>query len=216
MEAERAIIKILRKKTPTYNIVAEETGAERHGSPFTWIIDPLDGTTNYSIGNPFFDVSIALVKEKEPILAVVYAPVTDRLFVAQKGEGATLNNQKIKVSSKNKLNQCLNVYCRGNDDKNMKRMNKIFPRLALSSKDFNRMRAGAYELALVASGKLCAYINPGTKSWDVAAGTLLVREAGGKVTDFENKEWDLDSKDILATNKKIHKQILKEIKGYAR
>lgn len=211
LEAERAIIKIIKKKTPTYSIITEEIGTQKYRSPFTWVIDPLDGTTNYSIGNPFFDVSIALVKEKEPIISVVYAPVVDWLFTAQKGEGAKLNNQKIFVSNNTKLNQCLNSYCQGNDSASIQRMNNIYPKILIKSKDFNRMRAGAYEMALVACGKLGAYLNPGCKSYDVAAGTLLVREAGGKVTDFNNENWDLDAKDILASNGKIHKQILSEI-----
>lgn len=211
LEAERAILKILKKKTPTYSIITEEAGVDRRRSPFTWVIDPLDGTTNYSIGNPFFDVSIALLKNDEPILAVVYAPVIDWLFIAQKGQGATVNGLPIHVSDKSKLDQCLMAYCRGNDLVNMKRMNQIFPSISLKSKDLSRMRAGAYELALVAAGKLGAYLSPGTKPWDVAAGSLLVREAGGKVTDFAGKEWDIDAKDILATNGKIHKQMISEI-----
>jgi myo-inositol-1(or 4)-monophosphatase len=212
LEAERAIIKIIKKKTPTYNIITEEAGAMRHRSPFTWIIDPLDGTTNYSIGNPFFGVSIALVKGRTPIIAVVYAPILDWMFTAEINAGAKLNNQPIEVSTKTKLDQCLNVYCRGNDDKNMNRMNKLYTSLSLKSKDFSRMRAGAYELALVATGKLCSYINPGCKSHDVAAGALLVREAGGRVTDFAGKEWDIDSEDILASNGKIHSKMILEVK----
>jgi len=212
LEAELAILKILKKKTPTYNIVTEESATEqRFKSPYTWVIDPLDGTTNYSVGDPFFDVSIAVMKGREPIIAVVYAPIIDWMFVAEKGRGTTLNNIPIHVSKNSKLDQNLVVYCRGNEDTNIKRMNKIFSGLTLKTKDFTRMRAGAYELALVAAGKLGAYLSPGVKAWDVAAGALLIREAGGKVTDFQGNNWDLDSKDILATNGKIHKILQKEI-----
>lgn len=213
LEAERAILKILKRKTPTYRIITEEAGDDKRKSPFTWVVDPLDGTTNYSIGNPFFNVSIALVKDQEPILGVVYAPVIDWLFLAEKDKGSTLNGKAITVSDKTRLDKCLCAFCHGYNEKDIKRIIQIFPKLKLAAKDFNQMRSGAYELALVAAGKLGAFLAPGANSWDVAAGTLLVREAGGRVTDFSGKDWNLNSKDILATNGKVHNQILKIIKG---
>jgi myo-inositol-1(or 4)-monophosphatase len=203
---EKTITAMIREAFPEHAILGEETGLKR-GSDYTWIIDPLDGTTNYSIHNPFFDISIGVAKGNEPVIAVVYAPMTDEMFVAEKGKGAYLNGKRTHVSPESMTNSLL-TYCHTSTNKEIKRIIEIFAKLKPLARDFNRMRAGALELAFVAAGRVGAYISNGAKSWDVAAGTLLVREAGGMVTDFSGTEWNLESSDIIASNGKIHQKLV--------
>jgi len=210
-ESEKKIISILRNNFPEYSILSEEAGKTEKKSEYMWVVDPLDGTTNYSINNPFFAISIALLKNNKPVLGIVYAPVTDELFHAIKGEGAYLNGEQIRVSEKDNFKESLMVYCHGYNMKDLKRAIDLFAKIKPLVRDFNRMRAGSLELAFVACGRVLAYISPGIKPWDVAAGALLVREAGGKVSDFEGNEWDLEKHDILATNGKVHERLLKII-----
>ncbi len=213
LKAEKKILSILRKNYPQYNILSEEFGKERKKSESTWIIDPLDGTTNYTIRNPFFDISIALANGNEVVVGCVYAPVTNELFYAEKGKGAFLNGKRIKVSNIDSISKSLLTFCNGKSDFELERITRIFKELKPHARDFNQMRAGALELAFVAAGRVEAYISNGGKPWDAAAGSLLVKEAGGMATDFSGKGWvfDFDKEicDILASNKKIHKEILK-------
>ena len=210
---EKIILDIIKKNFPDHTIIGEESG-ESTGTEYTWFVDPVDGTTNYSVQNPFFDISIGVAKDNEPVIACVYAPMIDELFFAQKGKGAFMNGKRIRVSNESDIGKSLLVYCHGSEDKEIQRLVKIFAKLKPISRDFNRMRAGALELSFVAAGRIGAYISNGLQPWDVAAGSLLVREAGGQVTDFQGNRWDLSKRDIIASNDKIHNKlvtILKEI-----
>ncbi len=211
--AEERIISILSEKFPDHSIYAEESGREMRDSEYMWVVDPLDGTTNYSVRNPFFGVSIALLKEGEPWLGVVYVPFTKEMFHAEKGKGAYLNGREIHVSNESDISKTLLTYCHNNDRRNVRRITEVFGRIKPLPIDFNRMRAGALELAFVAAGRLGCYLTCGFQLYDVAAGVLLVREAGGKVTDFAGNEWNPESNDLLATNGRIHARILELLKG---
>lgn len=211
-EAEEIILEFLRKNFPEDGILTEEAGHLKGSSGRVWVIDPLDGTTNYTIGNPLFAVSIALCEEKEPLLAVVYAPRLQEFYWAEKGKGAWLNNRKMKVSSTEKIKEAINIYCHGTRISDMKKAVAIYSRLKFLGRDARQLGSAAIECAFVAAGRTESIVIPGAHPWDVAAGALLVREAGGKVTDFQDKEWNLDSKDILASNGKIHNELLKIIK----
>jgi len=216
IQAEKKILGILKKEFPDYSVLAEESGEHGEGE-MKWIVDPLDGTTNYSIGNPFFNVSIGLAKKTgnrwEIISGVVYSPVTGEVFSAEKGKGAFLNGEKISVSQESELSKLLLTFCHGNDESDIKRVCGFFQELKLKSRDFNRMRAGALELAFVAAGRIGAYISSGDMAWDSAAGSLLVREAGGRLTNFQGNEWGIGEKTLLATNGFVHEKIIEIIKG---
>ena len=209
---EKIIIDMIRERFPEHAIVGEESG-EREGSEYTWFVDPLDGTTNYSVQNPFFDISIGVARGNEPVMAVVYAPMIDEMFFAEKGKGAFMNGKRIRVSWEKDIKNSLLVYCHGSTEREIERLVKIFAVLKPVSRDFSRMRAGALELAFVAAGRLGAYISNGLQPWDVAAGSLLVSEAGGNVTDFRGTDWDLTKRDIIASNGGIHERLVSLLKG---
>lgn len=211
--AEEMIVDEVKKKFPDHNIFGEESGQDQKDSEYTWIIDPLDGTTNFAIGAPLFDVSIGVARGVEPVLAVVYTPMRDYMYVAEKDKGATCNDQPIHVSKISELQKALTVYCHDYTDKGIEKMLKIFASVKPQVRDLTRMRAAALELALVASGYVESYHANGLHPWDVAAGALLVKEAGGNVTDFDGKDWNLNSPDIIASNGKIHSQLLEKIQS---
>ncbi|MBL7160810.1 MAG: inositol monophosphatase, partial [Candidatus Aenigmarchaeota archaeon] len=214
--SEGIILGILRKEFPQYAILSEESGSSGNGG-MMWVVDPLDGTTNYSIRNPFFNVSIGLASKAEQgwemVSGVVYAPFTGEVFFAEKGEGSFLNGDHIQVSEE-ELSKALVTYCHGSTNEQVSRTVKMFSTLKPLCRDFSRMRAGALELAFVAAGRTGAHISPGGKPWDSAAGSLLVQEAGGIVTDFTGQAWSPEGmeRDILATNKVVHEKILEKIK----
>lgn len=210
-ESEKLIIKEIQKKFPDHAIISEEAGELPKNSDYTWIIDPLDGSTNFKIGSPFWAVSIALIYKKEIILGVIYAPALKELYVAEYGKGAFLNNKKIHVSDQNNFANAINAYCHGSTLSDIKKAVAIYDYLKLHTRDCRQLGSAALELGFVAAGRIESINIPGAHKWDVAAGVLLVREAAGRVTDFTGKDWNLGSHDILATNGKIHQQLLEII-----
>lgn len=213
IESEKCIISILRDNFPDYGIYSEESGRDNKKHDYMWVVDPLDGTTNYSVRNPFFDVSIALLKKDEVIVGVVFSPSTGELFYAEKDKGAYLNGKGIEVSKESDISKLLLTYCHNNDEKSVGRIIEVFRRIKPLPIDFNRMRAGALEVAFVAAGRIGGYLSCGFQLYDVAAGSLLVREAGGRVTNFKGREWTTKSKDILATNGRVHDKMLELLEG---
>jgi len=211
--AEKIILTKIRKKYPTHQILSEEAGLKKTKSDYLWIVDPLDGTTNFAFGNPLFSTCIALAKNKKVIAGAIYIPYMKEMYSAEINKGAFLNNKKIKVSKNNDLNQAFITYCHGGEEKHMKRLLKYYNYLKLNYFDARQLGSAGVELAFVASGKTDLYFAPGEKAWDAAAGSLIVKEAGGKVTDFEGMKWTIASQDILATNSKIHSKILKVLKN---
>jgi myo-inositol-1(or 4)-monophosphatase len=212
IKAEQKIISIIKKKYPNHSIFGEESGKEIIDKKYMWIIDPLDGTTNFTMGNPFFNTSIALVKNNEIILGVVYNPISDELFFAEKNKGAYLNNKKINVNNKKEINKSVIAFCHGSSKiEHIKKATKIYSKMKLKANHTRQLGSAALELAYVACGRVsCFYMN-NINAYDVAAGSLIVKEANGKISDFKNNEFNIDSKDLLASNKLIHKEILKII-----
>ncbi|NMB48069.1 inositol monophosphatase [Candidatus Kuenenbacteria bacterium] len=213
LAAEKIILSAIKKNFPTHRILSEEAGYNQKNSDYLWIIDPLDGTTNFAMGNPLFSVSIALSYQDEIILGVVYVPFLKDLYVAEKNKGAFLNGKKIHVSAENKINNSFLTFCHGHEEKSIRRAIHIYSKLKLAGRDLRQIGTAALETSWVARGKTEAIIIPGVNSWDVAAGVLLVREAGGLITDLEGKPWTIHSKGILASNKNIHQPLLKIIKS---
>jgi myo-inositol-1(or 4)-monophosphatase len=210
--SEEVIINELRRNFPAHGIVSEEKGEIKGYGGLTWYIDPIDGTTNFAMHNPLWCVSLALAEAGELVLGIIYAPIMDELFVAVKNGGAELNGQKIKVSNI-KEGKVLNTYCHGKKLAHIKKAIAYYRKQKLAEFDCRQLGSAALELAYVACGRVESFLAPGANDWDVAAGVVIVREAGGKVTDFANRPWQLGRGDIAASNGLVHGQILKAVNG---
>ncbi|MDD5773440.1 MAG: inositol monophosphatase family protein [bacterium] len=214
LRAEKMIVGSIRKNCPGHAILTEEAGKigeEKY--EYRWVIDPLDGTTNFSHGYPFFCVSIALEKKGEIILGAVYEPMRDELFFAEKGKGAYLNNKRINVSSINNLQKSLLVTGFAYNIHKANRNNNInyFRRFLKTAQAVRRDGTAALDLCYVACGRTEGFWEMRLNPWDTAAGYLIVTEAGGKVTDFKGQKFSIFKKEIFATNGSIHQDCLKVI-----
>jgi len=212
IESENLIKTILQKKFPDYPILGEETGLTGQKSDYLWIVDPLDGTTNYTFRNPFFDISIGLAYKGNPILGAVLFPPQDELFYAKRGSGAYLNNSKIGVSDRKEIDDSIITFCHGRDKDSVRRMIDAFSQLKVINQKVRQLGAAALELCYVANGRVDAFFMTGMNPWDVAAGTVILREAGGTATDFQGKAFNMNSHDILGSNCKIHEGLLNVLK----
>ncbi len=209
---EKTVLAILKKAFPTHNFWGEESGKDAGTSEYTWLVDPLDGTTNYAHAYPFFCCSIALVKNKKPILGVIYDALRDECFAAEKGHGATLNGKKIHVSKTASLGESLVctgfAYAVRETHYNLDN----FRQFVLKAQGVRRDGSAAMNLAYVAAGRFDGFWERGIQAWDMAAGVLMVTEAGGKVTDITGKPFDLLAENALASNGRIHGQIFRILK----
>ncbi len=205
--SEEIIIKEIRKNFPAHKLLSEEKGRIKGYSDYLWVIDPIDGTTNFSMHNPLWSISIGIAFKDEIVLGMIYAPFLNELYIGEKGKGARLNSRKIKVSNISG-EKTINTFCHGTTDKDIRRAVKYHAKQKVNRLDCRQLGSAAIELAYVACGRIESIMIPGANPWDVAAGMLLVREAGGKVTDFKGRKWNLNSVDILASNGKVHKEIL--------
>lgn len=212
-KAQDAIIKIISDKFPKHSILAEEGYFKKTESKYLWVVDPLDGTTNFLAGVPIFCVSIGLLISQQVVCGVIYQPITSELFYAEKDKGAYLNATKIFVSKKVELSNCLIGFNRGRRLEDVKLHGSVINKLSLKIRSPRIYGSIAYELAAVAAGKIDGVISLGPALWDCAAGVILISEAGGKITDFSNQKWQIGSEQILATNGKIHNTILEIIKS---
>lgn len=208
--AEKIIISEIKKNFPDHRILSEESGQVLGCSDYLWVVDPLDGTHNFSMHNPLWAVSIALFNKEELILGVVFAPVINELFLAEKGVGAWLNGKRIKVSNYHG-ERVINTFCHGSKVSDIKKALKYYNYQKLHNLDCRQLGSASLELAYTACGRVESIVIPGANSWDVAAGVLLVKESGGRVTNFSNKDWNIKSNDLIASNSLIYKEILKTI-----
>ncbi|MCX7905151.1 MAG: inositol monophosphatase [Elusimicrobiales bacterium] len=220
LESQNLITSTILKYFPNHSIISEENYTKVKNFNNLWIIDPLDGTVNFSHSFNHFAVSIAYVFEGSVVIGVIYDPFKNELFVAEKGRGAMLNNKRIYVSKINKLSESLlatgfaydrarkaEFYC------------KFYSEFMKRSHDIRRCGAASLDMAYVACGRIDGYWEFNLKSWDVAAGKVIVEEAGGKVSDFSGKEWRKEfsslfewGKENLVSNSLIHSQMLSVIK----
>lgn len=202
----------IQKKFPTHGIIGEEGTSINPENEWIWILDPLDGTKNYSIDNPFFCTTITLLRNKSPEIAVIYEPITNHLSYASKGNGAYLNENKIQVSQISEMKKSRLLYCHASDEKSIKEAEHYVCQLKIKSLDTSRLRSAGAEMALIAKGKSEAYLMNKLPLWDLAAGALIVTEAGGIATDLSGKKWKPGDSNILVSNgSKIHHEILKII-----
>ncbi len=200
MIADRMIIEAIKKQYPEHSILSEESGnigAEK--SEFVWVVDPLDGSTNFALDLHFWNCTVALVRKGEPVIGVVYAPMYEQEYWAVAGKGAYLNDSKISVSGKGRFEEQFHAFCYGSRMTNAREIaGEYCKRMIVEKISCRQIGAAALELARVASGTLGSMFLPGANPWDVAAGALLVKEAGGVVVDLEGNEWDLNSKSVVA------------------
>ncbi len=211
-ESERMIIKTIKEVCPENTFLAEESLKE--DGDYLWIIDPLDGTTNYIHCYPMFAVSIALRHEKEIKIGVILDPLRDELYTAVKGKGAYLNGTHIKVSSVEEMRDALITTGFPFRKKEMIDLYlKLFRNLFNRVSDIRRAGSAALDLAHLACGRCDGFFELGLSPWDVAAGSLLIKEAGGIVTDFGGGEEYIDTGNIIAGTPALHGEILKEVKA---
>ena len=183
-QAERVIREILLGAFPSYGMLAEEGGRLSGEEDARWIVDPLDGTTNYAHGLPIFAVSIALERAEEVVLGVVHDPIREETYVAELGRGAALNGEPIKVSDTDELIQALIATGFPYDREKMPEALELFGRFVALTRGVRRLGSTALDLCYVAFGRLDGYYERGIWPWDIAAGSLILEEAGGKVTDY--------------------------------
>ena len=210
--AEAAILDVIKKKFPEHYILSEEAGEIIQDSDYKWIVDPIDGTVNFAHSIPLCCVSIAIEHNGEIILAAVYNPNLNELFFAEKGNGSTLNEKRITVSEKmHVMNACLVT---GFPYTYLDTPNgplEIFEKFIRKGVPVRRLGSAAIDLCWVAAGRFDGFYEHKLEAWDSAAGYLIVEEAGGKVTDFEGNKFSHYQPHVLATNGKIHKEMLEVI-----
>jgi myo-inositol-1(or 4)-monophosphatase len=211
-EADRAsealVVDRLRSHFPSHSIVAEEGGGHDNGSDYRWYVDPLDGTTNFAHGYPFFNVTLALEQAGEMIAGVVFDPIRQELFSAERGAGAYLNNRRIRVSEVRRLEDSL--VCTGfpSRKRHLSVNLHFYHQLAMATHGVRRSGSAALDLAGVACGRIDAFWEFGLNSWDMAAGRLLISEAGGCVTDMLGQAHQFHSPHLLVDNGHIHAQMV--------
>lgn len=221
-EAESAIVGKIQESFPDHSFIGEEGSAIKNNPDFTWIIDPLDGTTNFIKGIPHFAVSIALMHKGKLEQAVVFDPIRGELFTGSKGAGAQLNGYRIRATKTKDISQAILATAFPFRDKSrlsesLQQFNRIFPQVG----DIRRSGSAALDLAYVAAGRYDGYWEKGLKSWDMAAGELLVKEAGGLITDYDGNNDPLyaelkkpgSANGIVAGNPRAVQHIVKHLKG---
>ena len=212
--AEKAIIEVIQKQFPDHFILSEETGEMKTSSEYKWIIDPIDGTVNFANGIPICCVSVAVEKDGEMILGAVYNPIMNEFFFAEKGSGAFLNDKKISVGNKTtviKSNLVTGFPYSYLDSPNGPI--QVFEKLIRNGVPVRRLGSAAIDLCWVACGRFDGFYEHNLQAWDSSAGFLLVEEAGGKVTDFAGNRYSPYQPHIVATNGKIHEELLGIING---
>jgi myo-inositol-1(or 4)-monophosphatase len=207
--SEKLVVERLRSHFPQHSIVAEEGGGHESASEYRWYVDPLDGTTNFAHSFPMFNVTLGLERAGQMIAGVVYDPVRQEMFSAELGGGAYLNNRRIHVSACKRLEDSLSSTGFPSRKRHQNINIHFYHQMAMASHGVRRTGSAALDLAYVSCGRLDAFWEFGLKPWDMAAGTLLVREAGGAVSDMKGAPHNVNSsEDLLADNGTIHQAVL--------
>ncbi|HDY89667.1 MAG TPA: inositol monophosphatase [bacterium] len=209
--SEEEIINLIKSRYPEHDIIAEESNNEIIGSPFRWVIDPLDGTVNYAHDFPFFAVSIALEINGEIEIGIVYNPIMDEFFHARKGEGAFLNNVPISVSKTNNLEKSLLATGFPYDIRESSHNLAHFNHLIKLAQGIRRPGSAALDICYCAMGRFDGYWEITILPWDIAAGILIVTEAGGIVSKLNGEPLSIYDKQVVASNGRIHNELVKEI-----
>ena len=213
-KVEKILIDELEKARPNYSILSEEIGEIKKDEGFKWIIDPIDGTSNFLHGIPHFAISIGLEQEKEIICGIIYDPIKDEMFTAEKGQGAYLNNQRMRVANRSKLTDCI-IFTGGprRDSKEkeiaLKEYEKFSEKVSIP---IRKMGSAALDMAYVAAGRSDGFWQRNLNYWDIAAGIILIKEAGGFVIDFQGTDKFIENKTIIAGNSKITDEMIEVLK----
>ena len=213
-KVEKILIDELLKAKPSYSILSEEIGEINNDDSFKWIIDPIDGTSNFLHGVPHFAISVGLEHNKEIICGIIYDPIKDEMFTAEKGNGSYMNNQRMRVSSRSKLEDCM-IFTGGpkRDAKNRELALKEYYKFSIKVlTPIRKLGSASLDMAYVAAGRCDGFLQRNLNYWDVAAGIILVKEAGGFVTDFNGESEYIQNKTILATNAKINEEMIEVLK----
>ena len=217
-KAEEIILGELSRARPTYGVLAEESGESKGtDGQHRWIVDPLDGTTNFLHGIPLFAVSIALERQGEIVAGVIYNPAMDELYTAERGNGAFLNDRRMRVAGRRNLSDCVigtgvPHLGRGQHGSYLVQLRHVMGEVA----GIRRMGAAALDLAYVAAGRLDGFWEEALSPWDLAAGIIMIREAGGFVTDIDGGSRIFDSQSVAAGNERIHKALMPVLKRPAK
>ena len=213
-KVEKILVDELQKARPNYSILSEEVGEISNDKSFKWIIDPIDGTSNFLHGIPHFAISVGLEHNDEIICGIIYDPIKDEMFTAEKGNGSYLNNQRIRVSSRSKLKDCM-LFTGGPKKQSKDRELALKEYYNFSTKVLTPIRklgSASLDIAYVAAGRCDGFWQRNLNYWDIAAGIILVKESGGFVTDFYGENKYLENKTILVTNSKINKEMIEILK----
>jgi myo-inositol-1(or 4)-monophosphatase len=218
VDSEKRIMEIISEEFPAHNTLGEETGYQNRKSDYTWIVDPLDGTSNFAAGLPWFGIIICVLKNYEPLMAGCFLPVSNELYFAEKGKGASLNGKSISVSQESELKNILAVYSLDFSDEPGKteREAKTIQQLVQNVRNLRSTNC-LIDLCYTADGRLGAIINQTTKIWDIAGPGLIIEEAGGKVTDLNGYKFDFKltpgnynrNFEIVGSNKLLHPAVVK-------
>lgn len=213
LKVEKIILKAIKKHFPQHQIFSEESGKinQKSKNDWLWLIDPIDGTTNFAHHHPLFAISIAVVYQKEIVFGAIYAPVTKELYWAGKNKGAWLNNKEIHVSQNKNLKNGMLMGGNAARKQERQQMTSVYPHFLEVARHYRDLGSAALELAWVATGRADGVILFGPRSFDVAAGVILTQEAGGKITNFQNKAWTIKDPYLIASNQKVHSQLIKLI-----
>lgn len=204
---DEQIIREIRDRYPDHSLLTEESGLSKADPDWLWIVDSLDGTTDFASSNPLFAVCIAVMHKGELVTGTVYAPAINELYLAEKGQGAYLNQVRLHVSDTAELGKSYVFYCEGGEKNRLvtgSLLGRVYPEVI----DIRKLGSAGIETAWVAAGKGDAYFTTGIEPWDVAPGVLLIQEAGGQVTNFEGKPWKPETGNLLFSNGKIHAALL--------
>ena len=213
-KVEKILVDELQKARSNYSILSEEIGEIKNDEEFKWIIDPIDGTSNFLHGIPHFGISVALEKNKEIICGIIFDPIKNEIFSTEKGNGSYLNNQRIRVSSRKKLEDCI-LFTGGPRHASKNKEVTLEEYKKFSAKVFipiRKMGSAALDMAYVAAGRCDGCWHRDLNYWDIAAGILLVKEAGGFVTDFIGTDKYIENKTILAANSRINEAMIEVLK----
>lgn len=205
--ADELIVREIRGRYPHHSLLTEESGFFKGDPDWLWIVDSLDGTTGFASSNPLFSVCIAVMHKGELLLGTIYAPAIKEFYLAERGNGAYLNQRRIHVSETSELGESYLFYCEGGERDRLRTgsiFSKVYPRVM----DIRKLGSAGLETAWVAAGKGEAYFTTKIEPWDVAPGVLLVREAGGEVTDFGGNPWRPETSDLLFSNGRVHTTVL--------
>jgi len=209
--AEERIVAVLRREYPDHGVMTEESDDIAGKSSYTWIIDPIDGTRNYAYGIPHFCVALALACDEEVVLGIIYDPVREELFRAERGAGAYLNDSPISVSDRQSLSVSLAAFDLGYDPDIGQKMLKVAGALWPEVAAVRVMGSAALGLAYVACGRLDLYFHFSLYPWDLAAGIVLIGEAGGAVTELEGQPVGIHSRTVVAANRQIHRDFVARV-----